>query len=107
MLSIENADRVSDYSPIGELQELEYLHIDGSPLSSNKRAPIDNLNFIPRLEKLRGLSIGYVKIADNNWTETLTGLQHLEELFVPETCSVDTRKVILECAGSLKKHNLA
>ena len=106
MLSIENADRVSDYSPLGDLHKLEFLHIDGSPHSSNKKIPMESLEFIGALDNLRGLSVGYAKIEDKEWPNHLIKMDRLEQLFVPESTPPETRASILKSLPNLKLHNL-
>ena len=105
-LAIENADRVSDYSPLGELQNLQFLHIDGAPLSNNKRAQIADIDFVGKLKELRGLSLGYVNILDDQWPKRLAGLTQLEELFVPNNCSSNDRQMLQAALPQLETHNL-
>jgi Leucine-rich repeat (LRR) protein len=106
MLSISNADRLSDYSPLGKLRDLQYLHIEGDLWSSNKRAPIDDLDFLSKLGNLRGLSLDYVKIDASDWHKPIMKLDKLEELFVPEM-RLDARDALLASLSELKLHNLS
>jgi hypothetical protein len=105
-LAINNAKNVSDYAPLGELKNLEYLHIDGDLWSANKRAPIDDLQFVPKLKNLRGLSLDYVRIDDPDWHKAIMKLPKLEQLFVPKV-SCDVRDALLTSLRRLKLHNLS
>jgi hypothetical protein len=106
-LSIENADRVSDYSPLGGLVDLQFLHIDGAPLSTNKRSTIDSIDFVSELKNLRGLSLGHVTILDDRWPKVIARLSQLEELFIPEDTSEGDRGMLLEALPQLENHNLS
>lgn len=106
-LAVENADRVSDYSPLGDLANLQYLHIDGTPLSSNKRPKIEDVNFVSRLKRLRGLSLGFVDIVDANWPNVIAQLSHLEELFIPSNSAESDRQMLQQALPQLKSHNLS
>lgn len=106
MLSIEHADRVSDYAPLGELRKLQYLHIEGDFWSSNKRAPIDSLNFLSTLKNLRGLSLDFVKVGSTDWHKPILKLTGLEQLFVPDV-EADVRDALLSSLPKLKQHNLS
>ena len=72
-LSLENLDRLSDYSALGSLRQLELLQIDGAPFMP-KSVWIDDLKFLRKLSKLRGLSMAAVRFHDPNYHRSLRGL---------------------------------
>jgi Leucine-rich repeat (LRR) protein len=102
MLSVVNADRLSDYTPLGKLSRLEYLHIEGN-FHGRKRAPIDDVKFLSKLKNLKGLSLDFVKIAAANWHKPIMKLTSLDELFVPELDEA-AKDELISALPNLKKY---
>ena len=78
-LALENLDRLSDYSPLGKLKSLEYLDIKGAPFMP-KDVWMDDLKFLRRLPKLRGLALCAVRFRDGAYYKVFNSLKNLEEL---------------------------
>lgn len=102
-LSLNNLDRMSDYSPLGKLKNLELLEIDGAPMMP-KSVWIDDLKFLRRLPNLRGLSMFAVRFRDSSYYKSLRGLQleHLN-LWVREE---EIRHAIIESLPNLKSGSI-
>lgn len=78
-LAVENLDRLSDYSPLGKLKNLKYLEIQGAWYLP-KEVWVDDLRFLCRLPKLRGLSMCAVRFRDSAYYTSFKRLKTLEHL---------------------------
>ncbi|MEK6238683.1 MAG: leucine-rich repeat domain-containing protein [Planctomycetales bacterium] len=104
-LSLENLDRLSDYSALGKLKKLLYLRIEGAVFMP-KKVWIDDLQFLRSLRNLRGLSIAAARFRDPGWAASFEGLDHLEYLDLPRTDEED-REQLLKSLPNLRHGNVA
>lgn len=100
-LFLGNLSKLSDYSPLAKLTKLKFLLIEGAPWAP-KDVWIDDLDFLRKLPKLRGLQIAAAKIRDDSWLEPLLQSKGLEYLDLPKRCVNQHRQEILAGLPKLK-----
>lgn len=79
-LSVENFQKIGDYSPFAALQELELLSIEGDGLSP-RYIHIDSLNFLRNMKGLRAFSLMTARVASKDYSPLLE-LEDIEALWL-------------------------
>lgn len=69
-LSVENFQKIRDYSPLTALQDLELLSIEGDGLSP-QYIHIDSLEFLHGMKGLRAFSLMTARVASKDYTPLL------------------------------------
>ncbi len=92
-LSLSNLDRLSDYSPLANLNKLQLLEIEGAPFMP-KKVWIDDLRFLASLKKLRGLSICAARFRDSSYYKSLAGSPGLEYLDLPKLDDTSREEIV-------------
>ncbi len=79
-LSVENFQRIRDYSSLTALQALELLSIEGDGLSP-RYIHIDSLDFLRGMKQLRAFSLMTARVASKDYTPLLE-LENIEALWL-------------------------
>lgn len=80
MLSVENFQKINDYSALVALDNLELLSIEGAALSP-QYIHIDSLDFLREMKQLRSFSLLTARVKSKDYTPILE-LENIEYLTI-------------------------
>ncbi len=80
MLSVENFQKINDYSALVALENLELLSIEGDVWGS-QYIHIDSLDFLRKMKQLRSFTLTTVRVKSKDYTPILE-LENIENLLI-------------------------
>jgi hypothetical protein len=80
--------KISDYSFLANLKNVDDLVIEGDPYSAMKRVELDSLRFIEDMPQLRRLELSMMRVKDHSYLP-ITKLNNLVSLSLPTDKDLD------------------